>query len=105
MFNMKVSVEYETGETGDSDDPAVLPQITGAEYAGSYSVSLIFSDGVVRRVYFGGFLKRSAHPQIRFYLDEREFRKFKIEGGNIVWGDAWDLIFPIEQLYRGEIDG
>ena len=38
------------------------------------------------------------------YLDERKFRQFKIEDGNIVWGKNWDLIFPIEQLHRGRIE-
>ena len=29
---------------------------------------------------------------------------FKIENGNIVWGEDWDLIFPIEQLHQGRIE-
>jgi hypothetical protein len=96
---MKISTNYKT-----DNHPDVLPQIAQAEYAGAYSVSLLFSDGVIKKVNFGNFLKRTAHPKIRFYLNECEFRKFKIEGGNIVWGENWDLIFPIEQLYCGEID-
>jgi hypothetical protein len=24
-----------------------------------------------------------------------------LEDGNIVWGEDWDLIFPIEQLHQG----
>lgn len=36
-------------------------------------------------------------------LDENLFKCLKIENGNIVWGEDWDLIFPIEQLHKGEI--
>lgn len=25
----------------------------------------------------------------------------EISYGNVVWGKNWDMIFPIEQLYRG----
>jgi hypothetical protein len=95
---MKITTDYKNG------NPDVLPQIAQAEYAGDYSVSLLFSDGVVKNVNFGNFLKKTTHPKIRSYLNEYEFKKFKIEDGNIVWGENWDLIFPIEQLYRGEID-
>ncbi len=95
---MKISVSYKGGAA------AFLPIIEQAEYAGAYSVSLLFSDGVVRKVNFGDFLKKAAHPRVRFYLDECEFKKFKLEGGNIVWGENWDLIFPIERLYNGKID-
>ncbi len=30
-------------------------------------------------------------------------RTFTLDGGNIVWGRNWDLIFPIEQLHEGVI--
>jgi hypothetical protein len=30
------------------------------------------------------------------------FQSFRIENGNLVWGKDWDLIFPIDGLYRGE---
>jgi len=52
----------------------------------------------------GDFIRQFPHPQYNKYLDERKFRQFKIEDGNIVWGKNWDLIFPIEQLYRGHIE-
>ncbi|GBU21334.1 hypothetical protein R80B4_01223 [Fibrobacteres bacterium R8-0-B4] len=95
---MKISVDYKGGNR------AVLPRVKQAEYAGAYSVLLLFSDGVVKKVDFGNFLKKTLHPRNRFYLDESEFKKFKIEDGNIVWGENWDLIFPVEQLYSGAID-
>ena len=39
------------------------------------------------------------------YLDPRNFRRFEIEDGNIVWGKSWDLVFPVEQLHAGVIEG
>jgi hypothetical protein len=95
---MKISVDY------NNDSSLILPRITQAKFAGNYSVLLTFSDGEVKKVNFGGFLKKSQHPAIRSYLDEQKFKNFKIENGNIVWGENWDLIFSIEQLYRGKID-
>ena len=35
--------------------------------------------------------------------DPKKFRTFTLDGGNIVWGRNWDLIFPIEQLHEGVI--
>ena len=43
------------------------------------------------------------HPQYNKYLEWKNFKKATIENGNVVWGKNWDLIFPIEQLYNGEI--
>ena len=95
---MKISVDYNDSNT------IILPKITQAAFAGNYSVLLTFSDGVIKKVNFGGFLKKSLHPTIRSYLDVEKFKQFKIEDGNIVWGENWDLIFSIEQLYSGKID-
>jgi hypothetical protein len=36
-------------------------------------------------------------------INIRSFQKFKIESGNVVWGEKWDLIFPVSQLYKGKI--
>ena len=47
------------------------------------------------------FIKKHPHPQYNSYLNEKKFKKFKIEFGNIVWGKNWDLIFPIDKLYAG----
>lgn len=68
------------------------------------TVSLLFNDHTRRKVDIGAFIRKHPHPQYNKYLDERKFRQFKIEDGNIVWGKNWDLIFPIEQLHRGRIE-
>lgn len=77
--------------------------IIKAENAGNLTVSLTFNDNTVKTVDVGDFIRRHPHPQYNKYLDPRKFCHFTIENGNIVWGKNWDLIFPIEQLYAGEI--
>lgn len=37
------------------------------------------------------------------YLNEEDFLKYTLDDGNIVWGEDWDLVFPIEQLHAGVI--
>lgn len=44
---------------------------------------------------------KNSHPQYNKYATPALFKKFKIEGGNIVWGKNWDLMFPVEQLHTG----
>ncbi len=78
--------------------------IIGAKDVGNFIVDLQFSDQTTRRVNIGDFIRRHPHPQYNKYLDPRNFRRFEIEDGNIVWGKSWDLVFPIEQLYAGVIE-
>lgn len=78
--------------------------IVTAKYVAPLSVEIEFSDGVQRTVDVGAFIRRHPHPQYNSYLEERKFRKFKIEQGNIVWGKNWDLIFPLDSLYRGSCE-
>lgn len=68
------------------------------------SVEQQFSDGTVKIVDIGSFIKAHPHPQYNSYLDEKKFKRFKIEMGNIVWGKNWDLVFPISALYNGKCD-
>jgi hypothetical protein len=77
--------------------------ILKAEYVGDLSVKIVFSDNTTTIVDVGTFIKKHPHPQYNKYLEESNFKKFKIDLGNIVWGKNWDLIFPIEQLYKGKI--
>ena len=34
---------------------------------------------------------------------EYNFKRFKIENGNIVLGNNWDMIFPVYDLYNGKL--
>lgn len=77
--------------------------ITDAHPVGNLTVEMKFNDNTVQRINIGDFILRHPHPQYDKYLDEEEFEKFTIDDGNIVWGEDWDLIFPIEQLHSGAI--
>lgn len=77
--------------------------ITNAADMGNLKVSLTFNDNTVQTVDVGEFIRRHPHPQYNKYLDVKKFRCFTIENGNIVWGKNWDLVFPVEQLYKGRI--
>lgn len=68
-----------------------------------YKLRLSFDDGVVQDVDFGKFLNKAPHPDIRAYLEENRFNTFRLEHGELVWGD-YDLCFPIMGLYLNQID-
>jgi hypothetical protein len=77
--------------------------VTGATYKGDYRVELQFNNAEKRVVDFGPFLQARPHPQYNAYKDKDLFQSFRIENGNLVWGDNWDLIFPVSDLYNGTI--
>jgi hypothetical protein len=82
--------------------PAVI-NVVSADIVGDYRIQLAFDDGVQQIVDFRPFLIRSSHPDIRAYLDTDRFSAFRIEYGELVWGD-YDLCFPIIDLYENRLD-
>ncbi len=82
---------------------ASVINIVAAELAGEYQIRLRFDDGTEQVVDFRPFLSRSLHPDIRAYLDHARFASFRIEFGELVWGD-YDLSFPIIDLYRNQLE-
>jgi hypothetical protein len=88
---MKITVNYNCME-GNS-----LPKVVNAEYINDYILDIQFSNGEIKRVNFGKFLKESLHPSIKKYLDKDKFNQFTIKNGNVNWNN-YDLIFPIEDL-------
>lgn len=77
--------------------------ITEAHSVGNLTIEMKFNDNTIQRVNIGEFISNHPHPQYDKYLDEHEFLKFIIDDGNIVWGEDWDLVFPVEQLHAGAI--
>lgn len=75
--------------------------IKRATNLGGMKVHLVFSDGVERTVDVGAFLRKHPHAQHNKYLDPREFAKFRIVDGNIIWGHNSDLMFDINELHDG----
>lgn len=77
--------------------------VTEAEYVDQYQLRLTFSDGTSQMVDFGTFLLNHPHPQHNKYRKLTNFKRFRIERGNLVWGRDWDMIFPISQLHQGYV--
>ncbi|MEI7962752.1 MAG: DUF2442 domain-containing protein [Verrucomicrobiota bacterium] len=77
--------------------------IISAENLGDYRLRLLFDDGASQTVSFEGFLKESSHPEIRSFLEPMKFAAFRIEYGDLVWGD-YELCFPVMDLYRNQIN-
>jgi hypothetical protein len=79
--------------------------VANANYIDGYKVQIEFMDKTTQTVDFWPFLEKNSHPLFDQYRNIDQFKQFKIDpdAGNIVWGDNWDLIFPIDQLYKGKI--
>ena len=79
-----------------------LINIIGAETIGDYCLRLSFDDGASKVVSFKEFLEESSHPDVRSFLEPAKFLTFRIEYGDLVWGD-YELCFPVMDLYRNQI--
>jgi len=77
--------------------------ILHAEWECDYRIRLDFDDGKSQSVDFLPFLRRATHPAIRAYLQPELFRAFRLEYGELVWGD-YELCFPTIDLYRNRLD-
>lgn len=77
--------------------------IVSARSAGDYRLSLAFDDGTEQTIDFQPFLAGSVHPDIRRWLDPAAFAAFRIEYGELIWGD-YELCFPVIDLYRNDIE-
>jgi hypothetical protein len=77
--------------------------IVFADLAGDYKIRLRFDDGTEQTVDFRPFLAASLHADIRRWLDPSRFAAFRIEYGELVWGD-YDLCFPVIDLYRNDLE-
>lgn len=74
-----------------------------ADYVSEHRLKIYFSDGSSQILDFGPFLLNHPHPQHDKYRRITNFKKFRIERGNLVWGKDWDLIFPVAQLHKGYV--
>jgi hypothetical protein len=74
-----------------------------AELVGYYRLHLTFDDAKEQTVDFKPFLTHAQHPDIRSYLDPIKFAEFRIEYGELIWGDC-DLCFPVIDLYLNQLE-
>ena len=94
---MRIVIDYK-----DQESSLDQLKIESAKYLSDYVIRLKFKDGSDKLVDFNPFLFKSLHPSIQKYLDEEKFSNFSITDGNLIWNDH-DLIFPIWDLYNGNI--
>jgi len=80
----------------------MILKITNAEYVKDYKIKLVFSDNKERTINFEHFLKQAGSAMTRKFLNINEFKKFKIEYGDLVWND-YEMCFPIIDLYEDNI--
>lgn len=78
-------------------------EVVDAKYMEGYKIEILFNNSKKRTIDFGDFLNSHSHPQFNKYKKEQNFKRFKIENGNIVWGKDWDMVFPVYDLYKGKI--
>lgn len=76
--------------------------IQTATYVNRFKIRLEFSDGISRTLDFEPFLNAAKNPMTTQYLNEEKFKSFRLEFGDLVWGD-FDLCFPIWDLHEGNI--
>ena len=72
-----------------------------ANYIDNFLLEIVFNDNKKNVIDFGVYLETHSHPQFNKYKKINNFKKFKIENGNVVWGKDWDMIFPVFDLYNG----
>jgi hypothetical protein len=77
-------------------------RIKDASYVPRYKVDIKFNDGTRRVVDFAPFLKAALNPMFTKYRKVEKFKSFHIDHGDLMWGD-FEMIFPIEDLHRGQI--
>ncbi len=77
-------------------------QVISAAHDTAYILDIEFSDDHHESIDFSTFIFASRHPHYEKYKNMKEFLKFKIIDGNLIWGD-YVMIFPIEDLYHNKI--
>lgn len=82
--------------------PPTINIIT-VEQVGDFRIRLKFDDGTEQTVDFKPFLTHALHPDIHSWLEPARFATFRLEYGELVWGD-YDLCFPVIDLHRNQIE-
>jgi len=77
--------------------------VTDIEPCGGYKLRITFADGKSNIVDFEPYFIKRPHPQYDRYYDPVRFLEYKIEYGNLVWGENWDLMFDPLNLYYNNL--
>ncbi len=74
-----------------------------ADNLGDFRIRVLFSDGTSQEIDFKRFLSGSKHPEIRAFQESARFAAYRIEHGELIWGD-YELCFPVIDLYRNTLN-
>jgi hypothetical protein len=96
------AVERVTLEKDSLETERVIVEIIDVTYTGGYRLEIVFQDNTRHQIDFEPFLRNAKNHDIRDYLDSEKFKSYRIEHGDLVWGDL-ELCFPIMDLYEGQI--
>ena len=77
--------------------------IKNAKYIGDYKIEIIFFDKTIKNIDLKNFLFKSKNPYIKKYQNQDLFKQFRIEDGEICWGDNEFDLNPLS-IYRGDFD-
>lgn len=75
--------------------------VQSVRHSGGCCLEITFSDGHIQKINFEAFLQQ-AHPELRKFLNEKEFSRFSVKYGNLIWND-YEMCFPLEALYTGKL--
>jgi hypothetical protein len=75
-------------------------QVEAALLLRDYQILILFSNNRMKVVDFAPAIAKYAKGYYSKYADKKNFSKFHIDKGNIVWGKEWDLIFPAEDIFN-----
>jgi len=77
-------------------------EIIKVDYLDDYRLKIYFSDNKIQIINFQDFITNNHNPQTKKYADISNFKCYKIEYGDLIWGD-FEMCFPIYDLYEGVI--
>ncbi len=77
-------------------------QIEEAVYLRGYEILILFNNNRMKVIDFASAIQKYAKGDYSIYSNKKQFSKFRIENGNIVWGKNWDLIFPVQDVFNAK---
>ena len=80
-------------------DKFQIIKVVAASFVRDHIIDVTFNDGTHQRIDFAPALAKVRVPEYQRWKQAPYFQQFRIEHGNIVWGEEWDIIFPVGQLY------
>ena len=78
-------------------------KVIDAQYVEGYKLKITFADSHCVIVDFEPFFIKNPNTICDEYHDLSRFKEFKIEDGNVVWGESWDMIFHPKNLYYNDL--